>query len=192
MRIVCIIPARGTGKRKKITIFRGVMKVIIIGKASGWENAPMEGETWGVNSLLLRRPVKLSFQMHDIDRLLSEPLDSIKAEIAEINRLGIPVITQKKHKLLPTAIPFPLDEMPVKYFTNSIAYMIAYAIYKKAKEIEMYGVAMFLREEYSLQRPCIEFWIGCAMAKGIKITVHEPTTIECFKDVPLYGYNVVI
>ena len=118
------------------------MKVIIIGKASGWENAPMEGETWGVNGLILRRPVKLAFQMHDIDEIYK----NFKEEIDKVNELNIPVITQKKHKLLPTAIPFPLDEMPIKYFTNSIAYMIAYAIYKKAKEIEMYGVAMLLKE----------------------------------------------
>lgn len=160
-------------------------KCIIVGKGPGWEDAPLEGETWGVNDLLLRRPVKLTFEIHPIPIVLETNLE----EIEEINRLGIPVITQKKHPLLPTAIPFPLDEMPIKYFTNSIAYMIAYAIYKEATEIEMYGVALLLEREHSWERPCIEFWIGYAIAKGIKVTVHEPTTIECFKNLPLYGYD---
>ena len=166
------------------------MKVIIIGKGSGWEDAPTEGETWGVNDLVLRRQVKLIFEMHDIDRFIQVKRHNIEEEIREINRLGIPVMTQKKHKLLPTAIPFPIDEMPFKYFTNSIAYMIAYAIHKGATEIEMYGVALLLGEEYTKQLPCVEFWLGYAMARGIKVTVHSPTTI--FSSSPhkgLYGYD---
>jgi len=164
------------------------MKIIIIGKGSGWKDAPIEGETWGVNDLLLRRPVKLTFQMHDIDKLANEPGHSIKKEIEEINRLGIPVITSAGHKLLPTAILFPAEEMPVKYFTSSISIMMAYAIYKGATEIELYGVALALDKEYAHQRPAVEFWIGYAMGKGIKVIVHDPTTIEVFKPHPIpYG-----
>ena len=150
----------------------------------------MEGETWGVNSLCLRRPVKLAFEIHDIDRWVEGNLFTIEQEIKEINKLGIPVITQKKHKFLPTAIPFPMDKMPVKYFTSSIAYMIAYAIYKKATEIELHGVPLLYREEYMRQQPCIEFWLGYAVSRGIKVTVHGPTNIfssEPYKG--LYGYD---
>lgn len=169
------------------------MKIIIIGTGPGWENAPMEGETWGVNRLILRRPVKLTFQLHDIDWQLKGNIRQIEEQIKEINRLGIPVITSKKHKLLPTAIPFPIDEMPFKYFTNSIAYMVAYAMYKGATEIDLYGVSFFLENEYLIQRPCVEFWLGHAMAKGIKVTVHDPTTIGCCRSrQDLYGYNKVI
>jgi len=165
------------------------MKVIIIGKASGWEKAPMEGETWGLNNFILKRPVKLLFEMHDIEDVSKRLPD----EIEKINELGIPVITQEKHPLLPTAIPFPLDEMPSKYFTSTIAYMIAYAIYKGATEIEMHGVALFLQEEYTQQKPCVEFWIGYAMAKGIKVTIYDPTTIGCCRaEQDLYGYNQII
>lgn len=169
------------------------MEVIIIGKSPGWEHAPTEGETWGVSDLILRRPVKLVFEMHDIDAFLrsENPVVKIKQVIKEINRLGIPVITQKKHKLLPTAIPFPIDEIPFKcYFTNSIAYMIAYAIHKKATEIELYGVALLYKEEYTKQQPCIEFWLGVARGKGITVTVHGPSNI--FSAEPyhgLYGYD---
>lgn len=162
------------------------MKIIIVAKGPGWKDAPMEGETWGLNDLVLRRPVKLTFEIHPIPTVL----ESRPREIEEINRLGIPVITSHLHEALPTAIVFPLDEMPFKYFTCSIAYMIAYAVYKGATEIEMYGVALLLPKEYSWERPCVEFWIGYAMAKGIKIVIHEPTTIECFKDRDLYGHRI--
>jgi len=168
------------------------LKIFIIGKGPGWEHAPTEGETWGVNDLILRRPVKLAFEMHDIDGLTATKVPYLrkKETVKKVNELGIPVITLTKHKLLPTAIPFPIDEMPFKYFTNSIAYMIAYAIYKRATEIELYGVPLLYLEEYTKQQPCIEFWLGYAMAKGIKVVVHGPTNIfsaEPYKG--LYGYD---
>ena len=160
------------------------MKVIIIGKGPGWRNAPLEGETWGLNDLILSRPLKLVFEIHPIERVL----EWRPKEIPEINRLGIPVVTSHLHKAVPTAIVFPLDEMPVKYFNNTVAYMIAYAIYKEATEIDMYGVALVEHGEYAYQRPCIEFWVGYALAKGIKVTVYGYTTIECFRsNENLYG-----
>jgi len=164
------------------------MKVILIAKGPGWEEAPMEGETWGLNDVVLKRPVKLTFEIHDIEKVRYRR----PGEIEEINRLGIPVITRFKHDHLPNSITFPLGKMPVQYFTNSIAYMIAYAVYKGATEIEMYGVALLMEYEYADQRPCIEFWIGYAMGKGVKVTVHEPTTIGCFKShQELYGYKTI-
>lgn len=150
----------------------------------------MEGETWGLNDFILRRPVKLTFEMHNIEKYIEEKLFNIEKEIEEINRLGIPVITQKKHKFLPTAIPFPINEMPMKYFTSTMAYMTAYAIYRGATEIEMYGVALYLKREYTQQRSCLEFWIGYAKGKGIKVTVHGQSTLFSTKPyVGLYGYD---
>jgi len=68
--------------------------------------------------------------------------------------------------------------------------MVAYAIYKKATEIELYGVAMLYHEEYIKQLPCVEFWLGYARGKGIKITVHGPTNIfSCEPYQGLYGYD---
>ena len=165
------------------------MKVIIIAKGPGWEKAPMEGETWGLNDLVLRRPVKLTFEIHDISQVRKRR----PGQIEKINRLGIPVITRMKHELLPNSIPFPLGKMPVQYFTSTIAYMIAYAVYKEATEIEIFGIALLLEHEYTDQKPCIEFWIGYAMGKGIKVTVHDPTTIGCFKShQELYGTRPII
>lgn len=140
----------------------------------------MEGEIWGVNDLLLRRPVKLTFQIHNIDKLPHKDFLNVEAQVEEINKLGIPVIIREKHRLFPTGIIFPYDKMSVQYFSNTIAYMIAYAVYKGATEIEMYGVALLLKDEYANQRPCIEFWIGYAIGKGVKVTIHSPTTIRCF------------
>lgn len=162
------------------------MKVIIIGKGRGWKNAPLEGETWGVNNLCLWRDVKLAFVMHDLDRHRNHIL--FNKTILHINQHDIPVVTQKDYSYLHTAIPFPLDEMPKKYFGNSIDYMVAYAVYKKATHIDMYGVVMEVGTEYMIQRPSLEYWIGRAEGSGIIVTIHEPTQV-CRNAKGLYGYD---
>lgn len=166
------------------------MKVIIIGKSESWVEAPKEGNTWGLNDLILSRPLALTFEMHNIDKILKSNFsDNVEKEIKEINRLGIPVITQKKHKLLPTAIPFPLDEMPVKYFTSSISYMVAYAIYKQATDIDIYGVHCYAKSEYFYEKPCIEFWIGWAVGRDINVKIHGATNLLVPPFTGLYGYD---
>jgi len=167
-------------------------KVSIVGKGSGWWDAPEEGEVWGVNDLcLVREGLTLTFELHDIGERFDPAIyekGTIKAfeeQIEKINRLNIPTMIQKKHGAFPNGIVFPLDKMPFRYFTSSIAYMIAYAIYKKVDSIDIYGVPLYGGGEHEAQRPCLEFWIGYAMGKGIEVTIHKPSCL--LSSVPSYG-----
>ena len=84
---------------------------------------------------------------------------------------------------------YPLDEIINKFnsyfFTSTISYMIAYALYIGVKEIEIYGVDMIGREEYINQRSSVLYWIGRAEGLGVKVNhisgVDKPTF--------LYGFN---
>lgn len=174
-----------------MTEYRNINKIIIIGMGSSWQKAPMEGETWGLNSLILRRPVKRLFLMHDIDVLLeSLPQFNLKGAIEEVNKLGIPVMVHKKHKLIPNSVEFPLNDMPSRYFTSSFAYMIAYAIHVGATAIDLYGVPLTLKVEYQEQKCCIEYWLGYARGKGIEITIYGLTTLfGTGTHAGLYGYE---
>lgn len=160
------------------------MKVIIIGKSNGWLEAPQEGNTWGVNTICLRRPVDLVFQMHDIKPGSVGRTKSI--EYAKTN--NIPIVMQKEHQDIPTSIEYPLDEMHCKYFTSSIAYMIAYAIYKGATEIDIYGVHMGLETEYTEQKACADYWIGYARGLGIEVIIYGNTAL-CGHSTKLYAYE---
>jgi hypothetical protein len=71
------------------------------------------------------------------------------------------------------------------YFTSSIAYMIAYALWVGTKEINIFGVDMEGDSEYSKQRPCLAYWIGYCKAKGVKINLSNTLTNPAFK----YGYD---
>ena len=166
------------------------MKVIIIGLGSSWNRAPMEGEVWGLNTLILRRPVKRLFLMHDIDLYLETNQFEIKETIEEVNKLDIPVMTIKKHKLIPNSVEYPLNDMPSKYFTNSFAYMIAYAIHKGATSIDLYGIPLTKKPEYMEQRNCIEYWLGYARGKGVEIRIFGLTALfGTGLHAGLYGYE---
>jgi hypothetical protein len=75
-----------------------------------------------------------------------------------------------------------------RYFTSSIAYSLAYAIYLGYEELILHGIALAVdEEEYSLQRTCAEAWIAYAMGKGVKISIAQPSSL--FNSFFLYGYE---
>jgi len=124
------------------------------------------------------------------DKIEVELEKIIDEVIEEVNKLNIPVMTLKKYSYLPNSIPFPLDKMHYKYCTNSFSYMIAYAIYKGATSIDLYGVGLIKELEYREQKACIEYWLGYARGLGIKWRVRGLTTLfSTMGHAGLYGYE---
>lgn len=169
------------------------MGVIIIGKGSGWHNAPYaisDGEIWGVNDICLRRTVHLAFNMHDLSKYGKHYL--FNKTIDYVNKHKIPIVTQKQYTHIPTSIIFPLEyfwEVGRRYFTNSIDYMVAYALFRgDIEHIDMFGVVMALDSEYMEQRASLEYWIGVFEGQGGVVTIHSPTTL-CHSPKGLYGYD---
>jgi len=107
---------------------------------------------------------------------------------------------------VPSSVKYPLDVVCDKllynfhqgnkelvrrqYFTSSIPYAIALAIYKEQYErIKIYGIEMSSNTEYIYQRDCVAFWIGMALNRGIAVDMHCGDDIF---DRPLYGYNGIV
>ena len=105
--------------------------------------------------------IDLYFCMHDGEKL---------------ERKGI--ITQDTYPLQKI-----IDKYNSRYFSCSISYMIAYAMYKGAKELNIYGVDMSIGSEYQFERPGVLYWIGRAEGAGIKVN----TTLNNGNF--LYGYE---
>lgn len=151
-------------------------KIIIIGKGAGWELAPLEGETWGVNDLCFRRPVSVIFNMH------ADGCNSLCNKInAFAERTRTPLIKLDN---------YPLYEMHTDYFTNSISFMIAYAIREGATHIDMYGCNMQAGSEYAFQKPCVEYWIGYARGRGVEVNLSGSTNLMQSGDGNIYGYDI--
>ena len=78
------------------------------------------------------------------------------------------------------------DETPIAYFTSTVCYALALAIYLGYKRIEFYGIDMVSNTEYIYQRDGIALFMGIAIARGIKVYI--PQDCAMFKS-PLYGYD---
>lgn len=74
------------------------------------------------------------------------------------------------------------------YLTCTPAFCIAYAIKAgDVEELHLYGCDMATDGEYAYERPCVEFWLGVAAGKGIK--VYLPDECDLCNSPQLYGFH---
>lgn len=175
----------------------GTLKVAIVGMApSSRMEAPFNDPSWEIwtisNAYQFLPKWDRYFELHDPysrrDRYptLWEFL---------IKQHGKPIYVNQPCPEIPDAVVFPINDVinrfgGMRYFTNQISYLVAYAIHLGAKEIALYGVDMAQQmqgeaSEYAYQRPSCEFWLGWAAGAGIKLTVHPKSDI--LKASCLYG-----
>ena len=86
---------------------------------------------------------------------------------------------------------FPLwkiiKETNSEYFINSIAHMIAYAVYLGYEQIKLYGVDFATEHEvHGGEKGGVEYWIGYARGRGIDVIKSKGALIE---ERNLYGLN---
>ena len=137
-------------------------KVAIVGCSQSKSLAPFDDlsfEIWGVNNLYPHIPrANRWFEIHEIFqqgetylrrgdiKFRGQPVNDYLKTMGEwTQEKSCPVYMQRKWDLVPTSIPYPVEEMIKKfggYFTNSVSWMIALAIHEGAEEIHVYGVDM--------------------------------------------------
>lgn len=169
--------------------------VNIVGFAPSWEETPWDNgsELWGMNALHKMAPDKnwsRWYQLHDIDE--HHKLDR-EEHIGWLRESNLPIIMWPEHvekygAELPNAVPYPRDEivkMFGEYFTNTVSWMIAQALYEGRKDVGVYGVDMAQDSEYGHQRPSCEYFIG--WARGMGVDVRIPATSDLLKAPFLYG-----
>ena len=99
-----------------------------------------------------------------------------------LDKTGAIVTTFKENPGVKKFEEYPLEEIikefNIEYFTDSIAYMTAFAIYKGYKKIIFRGCDYSWGDEiHSGKRDCVEFWIGVARGRGIEIDVGKGSTL---------------
>ena len=77
---------------------------------------------------------------------------------------------------------YPLKEIiskfKIEYFTDSVAYMVAFAIFNGYEKIKMRGCDYIWGDEiHSGKRDCVEFWLGVAKGRGIEVDVGKGSTL---------------
>lgn len=64
-----------------------------------------------------------------------------------------------------------------EYFASTFSFMMCKAILDGYDEIGLYGINLTADEEYFYQRPNMEYLIGLAQGRGIKITIPEQSAL---------------
>jgi len=160
------------------------MGVAIIGMAP-YRIIPEDYELWGVSLDPGWSSFDRLFEMHDISTLRPRNLK-------RLDDIWVPLYMQKDD--YPSAVKYPLKQVIAlgkDYFQSSIAYMIGLAILEDYKEIGLFGISA--EEDYGNQRANMEYWLGIARGRGIKVTVQEGGSLFKYKpeiDFPnRYGYK---
>lgn len=170
------------------------MKIAIIGTAEHSRlKAPYDDNGWqvwtvGGGFVDLPRQDK-HFELHRFDDALN--LANNKPFIDNMKQVRGDLYLQSPCVDLPDAKIFPHDEMvarfPRRYFTSTVAWMLAYAMSKRPVEIGLWGVDMEATEEYGYQKCGAEYLMGMAEGAGIKITL--PAECPLLKANTEYAYG---
>lgn len=161
-------------------------------------------ETWAINALGDLFACDLVFHMDDIRiqevRAAAAPASNIAAMVEWIKNSRVPVITSRPHQDYPALAAFPLEDvlnhLGHEYFNSTAAYAIAFAIHYGATEISVFGMDFTYANVHDSEkgRACVEFWLGVAHARGIKVHLPKSTTLmdSCHpREARLYGYDTL-
>ena len=163
------------------------MKVAILGlsptthmlgmvRLEGWEmwGLPWDEEAW---PYLTR-----AFEMHDM-RLLESA--HCRRRPGYFDRLQEMPCLYMQESYWPTVERYPFEAVAESvgqaYWNSSIAYAMALAIHEGASEIGVYGVDMKGDDEFGYQKPNMEYLVGVARGKGIKVSIPDASPLCKFQ-----------
>lgn len=161
-------------------------------------------EIWGINALGSVIQCDRVFHMDDVRiqqiRSDARPQSNIAAMLGWLKKHPGPIYTSRPHQDYPGMIAFPLQEVlntcGYAYFNSTAAYAVAYAIHLGVKKISLWGCDFTYPKAHDAEkgRACVEFWLGMASERGIKIQLPTKTTlmdaIHTQAD-RIYGYDTV-
>lgn len=151
-----------------------------------WDDYEVWGLPWDGDWARMDR----LFEMHDLRLLESEHSKRQTGYIEKLKEIDVPLYMQDKY--FPNVTRFPFDDVAKvtgNYFNSSIAYAIALAIHEDVEEIAVYGVDMKGDDEYGYQKPNIEYLLGLAKGKGIKVIIPEQSPLLKFQGDGIWFYN---
>ncbi len=173
------------------------MKVAIVGTAKTSRHlAPFNDNSWDIWGVSDDHDIprwNAWFDIHNIDCRKNQEI--YPGYWQWLTQQTKPVYMQDVVAAIPGSVKFPKDELIQRfggYFTNSVSWMLAFAIQQDAEAIALYGVDMAVEDdgthgEYSAQRPSCEYFIGLARGMGIEVII--PNESELLKAPGLYGYE---
>ena len=144
--------------------------VIILGKAGSGQLCPFDAEEiWAVNDTGNMK----EFEGKRIDKAFA--FDPLPEDIVQkIKASGVPIVSWQPY----ADIEYPLKKIAAEfgseYFTNTVSYMLAYALFVGVSRISLYGIdAVASGGIYAMEKSGLEYWIGRAQGAGLKVEVSQ-------------------
>jgi len=144
-------------------------------------------QVWAINALGDIVQCDLTFHMDDVRvqelRAAAAPQSNIARMVEWLKTHPGPVMTSRAHPDYPGLIEFPLEDvintLGYAYFNGTAAYAAAYAIYRGATKISLFGCDYTMANSHHAEkgRACLEFWLGYAAARGIELGFADRTTL---------------
>lgn len=173
------------------------LKVAVIGLAASTHDlAPWEDSSWQKWGLPWDEGwwvhMDRHFEMHDMRLLVSRHSRRKPGYFDRLRELPN-LYMQEAYASIASAKAYPFDEVAktigAYYFNSSIAYAFALAIHEGAEEIGIWGVDMVGSDEYAYQRPNMEYLIGVARGRGIRVHVPDESPICKFQGTGIRFYS---
>lgn len=172
-------------------------------KRAGGRSAVCD-EVWGINAVGDVIACDRIFHMDDVRvqevRAAARPASNIAHMLAWMRRHPGPIYTSRPHPDYPGLVPYPLQDVVNScgwsYFNSTAAYAVAYAVHIGVKQISMFGFDFTYQSSHKAEkgRACVEFHLGIAAARGIKIGFPDSTSLmdSCAPMAErIYGYDTL-
>jgi hypothetical protein len=165
--------------------------IAIVGNFRGGVPVPYDDdiEIWAFNVGAKMHPrIDVLFELHDLELIPDDYL-------GWLNQQKLVYVTNG-HSALMREAKFPYDEAlaltehihhhgkALRFFKSSVCLALALAIMKKPPRIDVYGVELIQKHEYTTQIPGFTFWVGFAAGRGIPMEIYSADHI--FR-VPVFG-----
>jgi len=178
-----------------------VKKVAIVGTAMSWQFAPFgdpSWEIWGLNDHwnILPRATRW-YESQNEEHCSKTPTSHTPAQVRMdwYKKSPIPVYMPDHYDSAPMSVEYPVEAIQtwlgevdpegINYFTSTVSFMMALALYEGFDKIHLFGVDLAVGSEYEKQRPSCEFF--CGIAKGLGVELYIPGQSDILKCIDRYG-----
>lgn len=166
--------------------------------------AALYDEVWGINAVADVIICDRVFHMDDVRvqeaRAEAKPQSNIANMLGWLKTRPGPIYTSRPHEDYPGLVAFPLEDVinssGIAYFNSTAAYAVAYAVHIGVEEIALFGCDFTYPNAHQAEkgRACVEFHLGIAKARGIKIALPDNTSLMdgiAPMEERVYGYDTL-
>lgn len=168
-------------------------RIAILGTAPTYISCPWDDptlEVWALNDMHVLNPPRADrwFDLHPFDKMyFADKTKKVqghqvpagyyvrpKGHLEWLQRQTIPVYLQEAPDGWPHARRFPKEQIEAAlgpYFASSPAWMVGLALIEGVTELHIYGIHLATEWEYVKQKPNLNFLLGFAAGRGVKLVL---------------------